>query len=103
MVSGVQATNKFLTEHGDGHLTSDHYVIGDIFLCVAYREVSPIAACCLLLVVSLLNRAWYLVEMVVCDTFYVDIGTLLAGGVQLHLFSLYHSKKSHIHSHVFDQ
>lgn len=44
MVSKDPATNKFLTEHGDGHLTSDHYVIGDIFLYVAYREVSPIAA-----------------------------------------------------------
>eukprot|EP00956_Cyclotella_meneghiniana_P038510 scaffold155275_cov66-Cyclotella_meneghiniana.AAC.4 len=44
MVSKVQATNKYLTERGDGHLTSDHYVIGDIFLYVAYRELSPIAA-----------------------------------------------------------
>ena len=44
MVSKVQATNKYLTERGDGHLTSDHYVIGDIFLYVAYRELRPIAA-----------------------------------------------------------
>ena len=44
MVSKDPATNKFLTEHGDGHLTSDHHVIGDIFLYVAYRELSPIAA-----------------------------------------------------------
>ena len=44
MVSKDPATNKFLTEHGDGHLTSDHYVIGDIFLYVARRELRPIAA-----------------------------------------------------------
>ena len=44
MVSKDPATNKYLTEHGDGHLTSDHHVIGDIFLYVAYRELSPIAA-----------------------------------------------------------
>ena len=44
MVSKDPDRNKFLTEHGDGHLTSDHYVIGDIFLYVAYRELNPIAA-----------------------------------------------------------
>ena len=44
MVAKDPDRNKFLTEHGDGHLTSDHHVIGDIFLYVAYREVSPITA-----------------------------------------------------------
>ena len=44
MVSKDPATNKYLTERGDGHLTSDHHVIGDIFLYVAYRELRPIAA-----------------------------------------------------------
>ena len=44
MVWFVPSTNKYLTEHGDGHLTSDHYVIGDIFLYVARRELNPIAA-----------------------------------------------------------
>eukprot|EP00956_Cyclotella_meneghiniana_P008592 scaffold11666_cov58-Cyclotella_meneghiniana.AAC.1 len=42
MVSKDPATNKYLTEHGDGHLTSDHHVIGDIFLYVARRELRPI-------------------------------------------------------------
>ena len=44
MVSKDPATNKYLTERGDGHLTSDHHVIGDIFLYVARRELRPIAA-----------------------------------------------------------
>ena len=44
MVSKDPDRNKYLTEHGDGHLTSDHYVIGDIFLYVARRELRPIAA-----------------------------------------------------------